>query len=110
MLCEYALYKCASINKRGALKPTHTYTREDCPCGTKDISCVESDKTLEDKAKLFVSAFPCNPRGGLVGRRVATMDAAWEEHRMLIEGFNAWSHLYSLANPNENFLTLTPMH
>lgn len=110
MLCEYALYRCASINRRGALKPTHTYTTEKCPCSTKDAPCVETGKSLEEKAKLFVSEFPCIPRNEFVERRAVAWDTAWEDHRRLIEGFNAWSRLYSLERPDETFLVLTAIH
>lgn len=109
MVCEYSLYRCASIRRTGKLSKSHHYTNDHCPCCGKDSACVEPDKLLLEKASKFVSMFPCIPRDGEVKRRVGTMEEAWEEHRRLVREFNAWSSLYSAMAPKDTFLTLTPI-
>ena len=110
MVCEYSLYRCASIRRSGKLSESHHYTNDACPCHGKDTVCVEPDKSLLEKASKFVSMFPCIPCGGAVKRRVADLEEAWNAHRLLVKEFNSWSALYSVAEPKTTFLTLKPIH
>lgn len=110
MVCEYSLYRCASIRRRGKLAKSHYYTKDHCPCCSKDAACVEPNKSLMEKSSKFVSMFPCIPQGGVVKRRIATLEEAWQKHRSLVEELNAWSARYSAAEPGTTFLRLNPIH
>lgn len=110
MLCEYSLYRCASIRRRGKLRSSHHYTVDRCPCTEKDPSCIERDKSLLDKSIKFVSMFPYIPRGSAIRRRVASLKEAWYVHRLAVKEFNSWSARYSAADPGTTFLTLKPIH